>query len=53
MSDNTNKDVARMRKDGYGVDYDNDPDPKNIPTPAAKDEEVTYHELGSTSNICY
>ena len=46
-----NEDVTRMRKDGYGVD--NGPVPENIPTPAAKDDEVTYHEWGSISNICY
>ena len=32
LSDNTNKDVARLRKEGYGVDDDNDPAPENIPT---------------------
>ena len=53
LSDNTNKDVARLRKEGYGVDDDNDPAPENIPTPAEKDEEIKYHEWGSRSNICY
>jgi len=53
LSDNTNKDVARLRKEGYGVDDDNNPAPKNIPTPAAKDDEVTYHEWGSRPNVCY
>ena len=42
-----------MRKEGYGVDDDNDPAPENIPTPAAKDDKVKYHEWGSRSNICY
>ena len=53
LSDDMNEDVARMRKEGYGVDDDNDPAPENITTPAAKDDEVTYHEWGSRSNICY
>ena len=53
LSDNTNQDVVRLRKEEYGVDNDNDPAPENIPTPAAKDDEVTYHEWGSISNICY
>ena len=51
LSDNRNEDVTRMRKAGDGVD--NGPVPENIPTPAAKDDEVTYHEWGSRSNICY
>ena len=53
LSDNTNKDVTISRKEGYGVDNGNDPAPENIPTPAAKNEEVTYHEWGYRSNICY
>ena len=53
LSDNTNKDVARLRNEGYRVDDDNDPAPENIPTHAAKEEEVTYHEWLSRSNICY
>ena len=53
LSDNMNEDVARLRKEGYGVDNDNKPAPENIPTPAAKDDKVTYHEWGSRSNICY
>ena len=53
LPDNTNKDVAILRKEGYGVDDDNDPAPKNVPTPDAKDDEVMYHEWGSRSNICY
>ena len=53
LSENTNEDVARLRKDGYGVDNNNDPAPENIPTPSAKDDEVTYHEWGYRSNICY
>ena len=51
LSDNTNEDVAILRKGGYGVDEDNDPAPKNIPTPAVKDDEVTHHEWVSRSNI--
>ena len=35
------------------VDDDNDPSTENIPTSAAKDDEVTYHEWGYRSNICY
>ena len=27
--------------------------PENIPTPAAKDDKITYHEWGSRSIICY
>ena len=38
ISDNTNNDTARFRKEVYGVDNDNNP------TPAANDDEVTYHE---------
>ena len=53
LSDNTNKDVARLSKEGYGVDKDNDPAPENIPTPVAKDDKVTYHKWGSRSNMCY
>ena len=53
VSDNKNEDVARLRKDGYRVNNDNDPSPENIPTPAAKDGKVTYYEWGSRSNICY
>ena len=53
LSDNTNKDVARLRKEGYGVDENNGPASENIPTPDAKDNKVTYHEWGSRSNICY
>ena len=53
LSDNTNKDTARFRKEGYRVDDDNDPAPENIPTPATKDDKVMYHEWGSISNICY
>ena len=53
MLDNMNKDVVRFRKEGYGVDDDKDPAPENIPTPAAKDDDVKYHEWGSRSNICY
>ena len=53
LSDNTNEDVARLRKDEYRVHDDNFPAPENIPTPAANDYEVTYHEWGSRSNICY
>ena len=53
LSDNTNEGVARLRKEGYGVDDDKDPSPVNIPTPATKYDEVTYHEWGSRSNICY
>ena len=53
LSDNTNKDVAILRKEGYRVDEDNGPAPENIPTPAAKDDKVTYHEWGSRSNIRY
>ena len=53
LSDNTNEDVARFKKEGNGVDDDNNPAPENIPTPAAKDDKVTYHEWGSRSNICY
>ena len=37
LSDNTNEDVERLRKEGYGADNDNDPASENIPTPAAKD----------------
>ena len=48
-----NKDVAILRKEGYRVDDDNNPAPENIPTPASKNDEVTYHEWGSRSNICY
>ena len=48
-----NDDVARLRKEGYGVDNDNDPAPENIPTPAAKDDEDKYHEWRSRSNIFY
>ena len=43
LSDNINEDVARLRKGGYGVDDDTDPSLENIPTPAAKDDKVTYH----------
>ena len=53
MSENMNEDVTRLRKEGYRVDDDNDPSPENIPTPAAKYDEVTYHEWGSRSNIYY
>ena len=53
LSDNTNKYVAILRKEGYGVDNDNDPAPENTPTPVAKYDKVTYHEWGSRSNICY
>ena len=53
LSDNTNEDVARLRKDGYGVDNNNDPAPENITTPAAKYKRVTYNEWGSRSNIYY
>ena len=42
-----------MSKEGYRVDNNNDPAPENIPTPAAKDDKVMYHEWGSISNICY
>ena len=53
LSDNTNKDVAISRKEGYGVDNGNDPAPENIPTSAAKDDKVTYHEWVSRSNIYF
>ena len=53
LSDNMNDDVARLRKEEYRVDDDNDPAPENISTPAAKDDEVTYYEWGYRSNICY
>ena len=53
LSYNMNEDVARLRKEGYGVYDDNNPGPENIPTPAAKDYKVVYHEWGSRSNICY
>ena len=53
LSENTHEDVARLRKDGYVVDDDNDPAPENIPTPAAKDDNFMYHEWGSISNICH
>ena len=53
LSDNMNEDVARLRKEVYGEDDDNDPSPENIPTPAAKDDKVTYHEWGSRPNVCY
>ena len=53
LSDNTNQDVTRLMKEGYGVDDDNDPAPENTPTTAGKDDKVTYHEWGSRSNICY
>ena len=29
LSDNTNKDVVKLRKEGYGVENNNDPDPEN------------------------
>ena len=47
LSDNTNEDVSRLRNEGYRVDDYKNPAPENIPTPAAKDDEVTYHEWGS------
>ena len=53
LSDNTKEGIVRLRKEGYRVDDYNDPAPENIPTPAAKDDEVTYHEWGYRSNICY
>ena len=53
LSDNTNEDVVILRKEGYVVDDDNDPAPENIPTPAAKDDKIMYHEWGSRSIICY
>ena len=53
LPDNTNEDIARFRKEGSGVDNNNDPLPENIPTRAAKDDEVTYHDWGSRSNICH
>ena len=53
LSDNTNEDVARLRKDGYRVDDSNDPALENIPTSAARNDEVTHHEWRSRSNICY
>ena len=53
LSDNTNEDVVRLRREGYKVDNDNDPAPENIPTPAAKDDKFMYHEWGYRSNICY
>ena len=53
LSDNTNEGFARLRKEGYGVEDDNEPAPENTPTPAEKDYKVTYHEWGSRSNICY
>ena len=43
LSDNKNKYVTRLSKEGYRVDNNNDPAPENIPTPAAKDDEVMYH----------
>ena len=43
ISDNTNKDVAILRKDGYGVDENKNPSPENIPTPSAKNDKVMYH----------
>ena len=48
-----NEYVARLMKEGNRVDENNDPAPENIPTHAAKDDEVTYHEWGSRSNIWY
>ena len=44
LSANTIKDFEKFRKEGYGVDDDNEPYPENTPTPAAKDDKVTYHE---------
>ena len=35
LSDNTNKDVAILRKEECGVEDNNNPAPKNIPTPDA------------------
>ena len=53
LSDNTNKNVARLRKEVYRVDDDNYSPPENIPTPAAKYYKITYHEWVSRLNICY
>ena len=53
LSDNMNEDIARLRKEEYKVDNDNYPSTENVPTSAAKDDEVTYHEWVSRSNICY
>ena len=43
LSDNTNTYVTRLRKEGDGVDDDNDPAPENIPTSAANYDLVTYY----------
>ena len=53
LLDNTKEDVAIFRKERYRVDNNNDPAPENIPTPAAKDDKVMYHEWGSRLNIWY
>ena len=53
LLDNTNEDVAILRKKGYGGDDHSDPASINIPIPASKYDKVKYHEWGSISNTCY